>query len=435
MTNNMLVKIPYGNSYIDVQIPDDSLVYRTSCKVPEDNASDLVLSAVRNPIGCKFLSAEIKNSGAKSVVVVVSDITRPIPYAGFLIALLEEIESAGVPGNKILILIATGMHRSSTDAERERMFGSEVCKRYRITDHKAERDDDLVQVQGTSMAGRPIELNRYFVEAEFRIVTGLVEPHFMAGFSGGRKSVCPGLCSLETVKMFHGYSFLENSSARNGNLVGNLLHNEALSIARQAKVDFCINLLVNSEHRLVDAIAGELEASHEMACKVAGEYACPRVKKECDVVLTSSGGYPLDSTYYQCVKGMVSCLPAVKKEGIVISVGRCYEGIGSEEYQSIMRHYSGRWQEFLKDIEKSDKVIKDQWQFQMQTRALEHVGADNLYFATNGLTASDLDHLCVNGIHTPEDKLQEKVQELLDRFIREGRSLAIIPEGPYCAPV
>lgn len=431
----MLVEIPYGNSYFDVQIPDDSLVYRTSCKVPEDNASSLVLRAVRNPISCKPLSTEIKKSGAKSVVLVVSDITRPIPYAGFLNALLEEIKSAGVPGNKILILIATGMHRPSSNAERERMFGPEVCKRYRIIDHKAEIGDDLVTVQGTSMAGRSIELNRYFIEAEFRIVTGLVEPHFMAGFSGGRKSICPGLCSLETVKMFHGYSFLENSSARNGNLKGNLLHNEALSIARQAKVDFCINLLVNNEHRLVDAIAGELEASHEMACKVAGKYACPQVKKECDVVLTSSGGYPLDSTFYQCVKGLVSCLPAVKKEGVVISVGNCYDGIGSTEYQSIMRQCSGKWQEFLKDIKKSNKVVKDQWQFQMQIRTLEYVGADNLYFVTNGLTASDLEHLCVNGIHVPEDKVQEKVQELLDRFVQEGRSLAIIPEGPYCAPI
>ncbi len=431
----MLVEIPYGNNCIDVRIPDNSIVYSTSYKVPEDNAGDLVLSAVRNPIGGKPLSVEIKKSGAKSVVLVVSDITRPIPYAGFLNALLEEIESAGVPGNKIIILIATGMHRSSTNDERERMFGPEVCNRYRIIDHKAERGDELVPVQGTSMAGRLVELNRYFIEAEFRIVTGLVEPHFMAGFSGGRKSICPGLCSLETVKMFHGYSFLESSSARNGNLVGNLLHNEALSIARQAKVDFCINLLINNEHRLVDAIAGELEASHEMACRVAGEYACPQVKKECDVVLTSSGGYPLDSTFYQCVKGLVSCLPAVKKEGIVISVGSCYEGIGSTEYQSIIRKYSGRWQEFLKDIKKSNKVVKDQWQFQMQTRTLEHVGAGNLYFVTNGLTASDLDHLCVNGIHTLEDKVQEKVQELIDRFVQEGRSLAIIPEGPYCAPV
>ena len=431
----MLVNIPYGNSYIDVRVPDDSLVYRTSCKVPEENSSNLVLRAVKNSIGCKPLSAEIKKAGAKSVVLVVSDITRPIPYAGFLNALLEEIESAGVPGNKILILIATGMHRPSTDAERKHMFGHKVCKRYRIIDHKAERGDELVPVNGTSLAGRPIELNRYFVEAEFRIVTGLVEPHFMAGFSGGRKSICPGLCSLETVKMFHGYSFLENASARNGNLVGNLLHNEALSIARQAKVDFCINLLINKEHRLVDAIAGELEVSHEMACKVAGRYACPPVKNECDVVLTSGGGYPLDSTFYQCVKGMVSCLPAVKKEGVVISVGNCYEGIGSLEYQSIMHKYSGRWQEFLKDIKKSDKVVKDQWQFQMQTRTLEHVGADNLYFVTNGLTAKDLDHLCVNGMHVPEDQVQEKVQELLDKFVHEGRSLAIIPEGPYCAPI
>lgn len=430
----MLVNIPHNNRHIEIRVPDDATVYRTSYREPETDARELVLKAVRNPVESPPLSETLKKSGAKSVVIVVSDITRPIPYANFLDAMLEEIEDAAVSSD-IIILIATGMHRPSTAAEREHMFGSEVCDRYRIIDHHAEKTDELVTISGTSHAGRPIELNRYFAEADFRIVTGLVEPHFMAGFSGGRKAICPGLCSLETVKAFHSFTFLDDPSARNGNLEGNPLHYEALSIARQAKVDFCINLVVDRKHRLVAAYAGDLEASHGIACKLVSKHACPRVEQEKDVVLTSSGGYPLDATFYQCVKGMHSCLPAVRREGVVVSIGSCSEGIGGPEYQNIMYEYSGRWREFLRHLQSNDYTIKDQWEFQMQTKVLKHVGDDNLIFVTDGLGALDLNRLSVNGIQASEDHMQERVQEILDGFIHEGRSLAVIPEGPYCAPI
>ncbi|MCK5801592.1 MAG: nickel-dependent lactate racemase, partial [Lentisphaeria bacterium] len=324
----MLVKIPYGNGQMEIRVPDDTALYGTSYEEPEADAREIVLGAVRKPIGCAPLSEALRQSDAQSVVVVVSDITRPIPYADFLDVVLKEMEDAAVQRDDITILIATGMHRPSTVAEREHMFGPEVCRHYRILDHQAGKTEELVEIDGTSWSGRKMELNRHFVEADFRVTTGLVEPHFMAGFSGGRKSVCPGLCSLETVKSFHSFSFLDHPAARGGNLVENPLHAEALSIARQAKVDFCINLVVGGTHRIVDAVAGELEASHEATCQLVAQQACPLVKQEVDVLLTSSGGYPLDATFYQCVKGMASCLPAVRKGGVVISVGSCSEGIG-----------------------------------------------------------------------------------------------------------
>ena len=431
----MLVDIPYNNRHIEIRVPDDATVYRTSYREPETDARELVLKAVRNPVECPPLSETLRTSGAQSVVIVVSDITRPIPYADFLDAVLEEIEIAAVPRDNILLLIATGMHRPSTAAEREHMFGPEVCERYRIIDHHAEKTDELATISGTSYAGRPIELNRYFTGADFRIVTGLVEPHVMAGFSGGRKAICPGLCSLETVKAFHSFTFLDSPSARNGSLERNPLHYEALSIARQAKVGFCINLVLDRERRLVDAVAGDLEASHKITCKLVSKHACPPVEQEKDVVLTSCGGYPLDATFYQCVKGMSSCLPTVRREGVVVSIGSCSEGIGEIEYQNIMYEYSGRWREFLSHLQSNDNTIKDQWEFQMQTKVLRHVGDDNLIFVTDGLSASDLNRLSVNGLHASKGHMQERVQELLDGFIREGRSLAVIPEGPYCTPI
>lgn len=431
----MLVNIQYNNRHIEIRVPDDATVYRTSYREPENDARKLVLNALRNPVNSPPLLETLRKSGVRSVVIVVSDITRPVPYADFLDTVLEEIEDAAVPRDNIIILIATGMHRPSTAAEREYMFGPEVCKRYRIIDHRADKGDELVTIRGTSQAGRPIELNRYFVEADFRIVTGLVEPHFMAGFSGGRKAICPGLCSLETVKALHSFIFLNNPSARNGHLEENPLHYEALSIARKANVGFCINLVVDRKHRVVDAIAGDLEASHKKTCKFVSKHACPPVEQEKDVVLTASGGCPLDATFYQCVKGMVSCLPTVKRGGVVVSIGSCSEGIGGGEYQNLMYEYSGRWREFLGHIQSNDNIIKDQWQFQMQTRVLQHVGDNNLIFVTDGLSASDLTRLNVNGIHASEGYIQQRVQELLDGLIYEGRSVAVIPEGPYCTPI
>ena len=431
----MLVNIQYNNRHIEIRVPDDATVYRTSYREPENDARKLVQNALRNPVNSLPLLETLRKSGVRSVVIVVSDITRPVPYADFLDTVLEEIEDAAVPRDNIIILIATGMHRPSTAAEREYMFGPEVCERYRIVDHRADKPDELVTIRGTSRAGRPIELNRCFVEADFRIVTGLVEPHFMAGFSGGRKAICPGLCSLETVKALHSFTFLNNPSAGNGQLEGNPLHYEALSIAREADAGFCINLVVDRKHRVVNAVAGDLEASHQTTCKLVSKHACPPVEQEKDVVLTSSGGYPLDATFYQCVKGMVSCLPTVKRGGVVVSIGSCSEGIGSSEYQNLMYEYSGRWREFLGHIQSNDNIIKDQWQFQMQTKVLQHVGDNNLIFVTDGLSASDLIRLTVNGIHASEGCIQQRVQELLDGLIYEGRSVAVIPEGPYCTPI
>jgi nickel-dependent lactate racemase len=430
----MLVNMPYNSRHIEISVPDDSAVYHTSFRDPGTDARNLVRNAVRNPVKCDPLREVLKKSGAQTVVIVVSDITRPIPYSDFLDAVLEEVEDSGIRRENITILIATGMHRPSTASEREQMFGPEICKSYKIIDHRSDKPDELVKIKGMSKAGRPIELNRFFVKADFRIITGLVEPHFMAGFSGGRKAVCPGLCSLDTVKIFHSFGFLDNPCSINGNLEGNPLHYESLSIARQADVGFAINLVVDRRHRLTDAVAGDLEESHNETCKLVKEYACPPVMQKKDVVITSSGGYPLDATFYQCVKGMVSCLPAVNRGGVVVSVGSCTEGIGSSEYESMMHEYSGRWRDFLDHIKGTDNIVKDQWQFQMQTKTLQHVGENNLIFVTDGLKASDLAKLSVKGIDASVGSVQEKTQEILDGFIKEGRSLALIPDGPYCAP-
>ena len=339
--------------------------------------------------------------------------------------------AAGLNREEIIILIACGMHRRSTPEERLEMFGAEIVEKFQIVDHRADADD-LIELPQRTWANNRLRLNRRFVEAGFRLITGLVEPHYMAGFSGGRKAICPGLASLETVRRFHGYSFLADERAAIGRLDDNPCHLEALSAAQAVGVDFSVNVVLNDERQVVRVFAGELDAAHRRACAFVKQHANPLVDEH-DVVLTCSAGYPLDATFYQSTKSFVCALPAVKPGGTVITVGGCREGIGSREYQDLLFRYADDWRRFLRDIAQTDEVIKDQWQHQMHTRALAKIGRDNIRFVTDALPQSTLDRLSVNG--TATEDVQSAVQRLVDEVVAAGKSLCVIPEGPYCAPL
>ncbi|MBN2061166.1 MAG: nickel-dependent lactate racemase [Deltaproteobacteria bacterium] len=431
----MKARLSYGSDIIEVEIPDGTTIYETSYPRPLTSAREIVLEALRRPAGFPSLKDALKQRRPGDVVIVVSDNTRPVPYINFLKTVIEEIQNVGVKQGEILILIATGDHRPCTHEEQLQMFGDEICRNYRIIHHSAGDDSELIELAGRSWAGKNVRINRHFVGAGFRIITGLVEPHFMAGFSGGRKSICPGLVSRETLDHFHGYTFLADPFSQNGQIEKNPIHLEALSVARLAGVDFSLNIVINRSRDVVAAFGGDLEASHLAACEYVRKVACPEVIFEHDIVLTSCGGHPLDATFYQCVKGITSCLSAVRNGGVIIAVGSCSEGIGSPEYEDLIFEYSGRWRMFLNQIKKRpQEVRKDQWEFQMQTRALQKVGMENLYFLTDGLTDDKLLKLSVTAVNI-ESNIRKTLQMLLERQIRGKRSLAVIPEGPYCAPV
>ena len=430
----MEITFQHGKTQIILNAPRDSIIYESRFPEPDATPEETVRNALNHPIGSPPLHQIIKGRKKGDVVVVVSDITRPLPYARFLPSFLYELEEAGIRRDEILILIATGMHRPSTPEERIEMFG-EAANRYRIMDHRHDMDSQLAEIPQKSQSGSTIRLNKTFLEAGFRIVTGLVEPHFMAGFSGGRKAVCPGLASLETIQKFHGFDFLNHPMARNGQLQNNPCHEEALSIAQSVGVDFSLNVVLDKHRRLIRAYAGELNSAHLKACDFVRAHACCHVEKEADIVVTSSGGYPLDATFYQCVKGFVSCLPAVKKDGIIISFGRCSEGIGSREYEGILKQYSGRWETFLQDIQDPAVFTNDQWEFQMQTRTLHRVGQNHLHFISDGLDDETLSFLSITGHGTSSDTVNETVQAVLDRFLSRDKILALFPEGPYCVPL
>jgi len=431
----MEVKFRYGKEEIGLKVPKTSQVFKSGYGKREKSISELLIGSISNPVGSLSLKQQLKKRKKGNIVIVVSDITRPIPYRQFLPELIDFILGEGAQKEEITILVATGMHRASTSGEKVFMFGREIVENYRIVDHDAEDEDQLEIVEGESWSGAEVKLNKYYVEAGFRILTGLVEPHFMAGFSGGRKAICPGLASLATVEKFHGYQFLSQSDASNGVLKNNPLHLEASSIAKLCPSDFSINIVLDQKKEINSIISGEQFLSHDKAVEYVKKRSFVTVKEPVDLVVTSCGGYPLDDTFYQCVKGFVNCLPSVKEKGKIIAFGRCNEGIGSREYKSIMKKYSSRPEIFLNDINYGNYFKKDQWQFQMHIRALKKVGIENLHFFTTGISKEDLSMLSVNPHSISPDKLVNSIQSEIDKVANFGKQIAVFPEGPYCSPV
>ena len=424
----------YGKEEITLRVPADCVVYVPKYEFSDGDTGKLLSDSVATPVGCLPLNQQLKKRRKGNVVIVVSDITRPIPYRSFLPVLLDYLINNGISKNEIIIVIATGMHRASTLEEKNHMFGKDIVDNYRIVDHEAGNDMTLITLQGNSWSGAEVKLNRYYVEAGFRILTGLVEPHFMAGFSGGRKSICPGLTSLDTIRMFHGYQFLSHPNATNTVLEDNPCHLENVSIARLCPSDFSINIVLDQEKRINKIISGEQFVSHEEAVDYVKRKSCKAVNFLADVAISSCGGYPLDDTYYQCIKGFVNCLSALKENGKIIAFGSCSEGIGSSEYELLMKKYAFRYNNFLDDIRNERFFIKDQWQFQMHIRVLEKVGLQNLHFYTSNIPQEELALLSVTG-HSVSGNPAHLIQKQIDEMIVSGKKIAIFPEGPYCSPI
>ncbi|MDR1201068.1 MAG: nickel-dependent lactate racemase [Tannerellaceae bacterium] len=431
----MDIQFKYGKEDLFLQVPDNSKVYTADYPLENRTAEELLLHSITTPVGGLPLKQLVQQRKKGHVVIVVSDITRPIPYRSFLPSLLDSIIKEGVRKEEIILLVATGMHRPSTQEEKTYMFGELIATNYRIIDHQAEDENNLAALPGKSWSGTEVRLNRYYVEAGFRILTGLVEPHFMAGFSGGRKAICPGLASLETIQMFHGYEFLNNPNAANAVLEGNPCHLENSSIARLCPADFSINIVLDQHKQLHTIISGEPFLSHEATIAYLKERCCKVVDNPADLAITSCGGYPLDETFYQCVKGFVNCLPALKENGSIIAFGSCTEGIGSSEYESLMKAYSGRIDDFLKDIKEKSFFIKDQWQFQMQIRVLKKVGINNLHFYTAAIPQKELELLSIHAHAISKGDMAAAIQLQINGAVALGKTIAVLPEGPYCSPV
>jgi len=350
--------------------------------------------------------------------------------------LIEEIEKGGV--DDITILVATGMHRPSTPEEKVEMYGADVVEKYRVIDHDSTDRSGLIELPSKTSKGTTVFVNRLYHDADLKVVTGLIEPHFMAGYSGGRKSICPGIVNIETIQKFHGPGFLEDPNAINCNLEGNPCHIESSEVAGIVGADFMLNTALDQNREIVDVVGGDLYKAHAKGIRMVNTYARVKVEEPVDIVLTSGGGYPLDKTFYQTVKGMVAAIPVVKPGGKIVIVSECSEGVGSQEYLDIMLEYHGKHEEFMGDIKASPVVKLDQWEFEEQIKVLDVVGVEGLILLSSELERDILEKLSVTPYfrYSSSDNIQTALQELVDALISEygNPKLAVIPDGPYVIP-
>ncbi|MFL5394087.1 MAG: nickel-dependent lactate racemase [Myxococcales bacterium] len=420
----MEIELRYGRGTLRVELPAslEVTLIRKRAMPLLPNPAEAVRGALARPAGASRLAESAR--GKKSACILVCDITRPVPNALLLQPIIRELLEAGVPASGIVVLVATGLHRPNLGAELEELIGDPwVLRTVRVENHYARNDDDHVDL-GFTKAGTPVKLDRRFVQADVKIATGLVEPHFMAGYSGGRKVIAPGVAHRDTITTFHSERFMSHPRADNCVLAGNPLHEEQLAIAAMVGPVLSMDVVIDEERRLSFVSFGEVVQSHALAVDFVERYARVPVPRRFKTVVTSAAGYPLDKTYYQTVKGMVAPLDILEPGGNLIIASECSEGMGSPEYVEAQRRLIALGPDgFLREIEKKRFAGIDEWQTQMQLKPMR-VGEVQLYCggtvdrALTGVTAID----------SLERAIVASAQKFADPHV------AVIPEGPYVVP-
>ena len=418
----MNVRLLYGRGELEVRLPagcEPTVVEKPAMPVIEDPAA--AVAAALDGGGLAEAAA-----GARSACLLICDITRPVPNRLFLRPLVERLEGAGIPRDAITVLVATGLHRPNLGDELAEVVGDPwVLEHVPVVNHYARNDDDHVDL-GRTRRGTPIRLDRRFVEADVRIATGLVEPHFMAGYSGGRKVIAPGIAHAETITTFHNHRFMSDPCAENCVLDGNPLHREQLEILERIGGALALNTVIDDRRRLAFVNFGECRASHLDAVAFVRRFAEVPLPRRFATVVTSAAGYPLDKTYYQTVKGMVGALGALEDGGDLIVASECSEGLGSAEYRDAQRRLVTAGPDaFLAGIAGKAHADIDEWQTQMQTRSLAR-GRVSLF--AGGLSSSDRALTGVGSVASVERAVAESMERHRDPRV------AVIPEGPYVIP-
>ncbi len=368
----MIIPIPFGKTHLDLNLEDSRLRGILVSKLHELKSTrperDIVKDAMRSPVGTPTL-AELAR-GKKRFVVVTADHTRPVPSRITLPLILEEIRQ-GAPDAEILILIATGCHRPMTEAEMRDRFGNDVFERERFLVHDASDNSSLVSI-GTLPSGGDCIVNKAVLDCDLLLSEGFIEPHFFAGFSGGRKAVLPGSASRASVLANHCAEFIASDRARTGILDGNPIHRDMIYAGRTAKLAYIVNVVLDADKKVVAAFAGDMDAAHRAGCAFLEKYALVKAIPA-DLVVTSNGGYPLDQNLYQAVKSMTGAEATCRKGGVIIVASECSDGHGGADFARTfekIKTAEGVMAEILK--RGRNQTEPDQWQIQIFCRVLMH---------------------------------------------------------------
>jgi len=415
------IKLPYGRKFLELDIPEDRLEGILESKAhtfrTELSEREIVKNALKNPIDSPRLMELAK--GKENIVIISSDHTRPVPSKIIMPLLLEEIRS-GNPKAHITILIATGCHRPSTKQELLDKFGSEIVDHEKMVIHDSQDKNNLVTL-GTLPSGGELIINKLAAKADLLIAEGFIEPHFFAGFSGGRKSILPGIASKTTVLANHCSEFIADDRARAGVLDGNPIHKDMIFAAEKAKLAFIINVVIDSEKKIINAFAGQYNTAHikgtQFVAKIAGVKAKPA-----DIVITTNGGYPLDQNIYQAVKGMTTAEATCKEGGVIIIAAECSDGHGGQVFYDTFANESSVskiMDKFMKTGR--NETITDQWQSQIFARIL-------LKYSVIMVTSAPKE--MVEGLHMKWAPSLEEAIKMADEILKNKKSkITVIPDG------
>lgn len=414
------IPIPYYTFTLALHVEEENLKAVLTAKMhgfhAEKSQEQLVLDALEHPVGSPRLRTLAE--GKRNIVIVTSDHTRAVPSKITLPLLLKEIRS-GNPDADITILIATGLHRPTTEEEQRRMFGDEIVDHEKIAINNAFAPEQFVELC-TLPSGAVFQVNRLAAECDLLVTEGFVEPHFFAGFSGGRKSILPGICSERTVNENHSYKAVSHPRSNSGMLKDNPIHADMLCAAKAVNVQFIFNVALDGEKKIVAAWAGDLEQAHEAGVAFIRQWSqCPVVTG--DIVVTSNGGYPLDQNLYQSPKAMATAEACAGEDGVIIMCCSCCDGMGGAHFgQLIQRGTPDEIDRYLSSIP-PEKTIPEQWCTQVCVRVLRK---HPVILVTTFLSHDEVRKANMIPASTPDEAL-----EIAYRLKGEQASVVVIPDG------
>jgi Uncharacterized conserved protein len=419
----MIVLFPYGRRYLELDLPSETTVLYSAIPrgVSEAEARILAEESLKQPIG----SPSLRNLaiGKQRVVILITDKTRATPNKLLLEALLSELREAGVKRDNVEIIVATGLHKPHTRKEIEELVGVEIADEYSVYSHNSDEYDSMVYLGRTTMY--EIYVNKSVVNADLVIGVGLIEPHFFAGYSGGRKLILPGVSATETVYQNHGYRMLIHPKADYGYLEGNPVHEDMVEASKLVKnYKFIIHVLLDKEKKVFSVVSGDPYIAHEQGVQILDKYVKVSTPFEADLTIVTNGGYPLDRDLYQAVKGMVTASRVTRRNGYIIMLSECIDGVGHESFRELAS-MSKRPEEILSYI-RENEPIRDQWEAQKLAQVLLK---NRVIVVTRNIKHEILEEMNLTPASTFEEAFEAACRSISCRHI------LAIPEGPYVIPV
>jgi len=413
------IKLPYDRSFLEARIPTKNITSILSTKDVDglENEAQAITDSLRSPIGCPALLDRINKND--KIVIIVTDNTRPCPDDRILPLILAELEQK-IPRDNITIIVALGLHPPLDKEELVKELGRDIVENYNVMNHDL---DQTVNI-GTTSRGTPVYINATVIKADFRISTGFIEPHVFAGFSGGRKSIAPGVFGVKSAYGNHSYKMVDHPYSRAGILKGNPVHEDMVEIAKIAKLDFIVNVLLNKKREITHVVAGDFFKAHIRGCELSRQIVGVKVDHKVDITISTNSGAPLDMDLYQTNKGIHNAASVTRDGGIVIIASSCSAGVGPEEFRELHASVSSP-KEVLQKI-KREGPIGVQWDNQVLAR----VQLKNDIYLVSELEDSVVKDMMITPIRTVEQGLEKAFEAM-----GSDAEITVIPEGPLVLPL